>query len=418
MIQDEFIRFLQKSPTVWHAAREISNRLAEADFSPLSERERWKLEPGQNYFLEREGALLCAFRLPKRKPTSAILLASHTDSPALKIKPQPDLLTRDIAQLSTEVYGGPLLHSWLDRDLVIAGRIETDRGSELIFLDSAPLIIPELAIHLDKSIHEKGILVHKQDHLKPVLSIRGEETLEKALKKQFPFKKLYSFDLFLVPTEKPSLLGELIAGYRIDNLSSAYACLEALIEAKAHPQAIQLAIFWDHEEIGSMSATGAGSLFIDEVLERICLSMNMGREEFLCLKSRSQVFSADVTHAWNPNYPDKYDPQNSPLLGKGTVLKFNAGRKYASDATSAAEFFKIAEKQKLPIQQAANRSDIPSGSTVGPIMSANTGIRTLDIGVPCWAMHSTREIIAASDLLNLGRLLKAVLSTWVPGEEP
>ncbi|MDE3045706.1 MAG: M18 family aminopeptidase [Verrucomicrobiota bacterium] len=413
-MHDDFLHFLQKSPTVWHAAKEISNRLAEDDFSPLSERERWKLEPDQRYFVERDGTLLCAFRLPKKKPTNAILLASHTDSPGLKLKPQPDLCTKEISQLSTEVYGGPLLHSWLDRDLALAGRLETDGGSKLIFLDDMPLIIPQLAIHLDKSINEKGIFVHRQDHLKPILSIRGEETLEKVLKKRFSFKKLYSFDLFLVPLEKAGILGDLVAGYRLDNLSSAYACLNALLKAKGSSHAIQMAVFWDHEEIGSMSATGADSLFVDQVLERISLALNMDREDFHCLKSHSQILSADVTHAWNPNFADKYDPQNSPLMGRGPVLKFNAARKYASDAGSAADVVKIADQCGVPVQKAANRSDIPSGSTVGPIMSANTGIRTLDIGIPCWAMHSTREIIAASDLRDLTTLLRTTLETWTP----
>ncbi|HEY4255555.1 MAG TPA: M18 family aminopeptidase [Chlamydiales bacterium] len=413
----DFFRFLQKAPTAWHAAKEISNALTEKEFIPLFEGDKWKLERGKSYFVEREGALLAAFRIPKKMLQSSLILASHTDSPALKIKPQPDLLTKEISQLGTEIYGGPLLHSWFDRDLALAGRLETDRGSQLVFLDDMPLVIPQLAIHLDKTIHEKGLHIHKQDHLKAILSIKGSSTLEQVLKKKLGIHQLYAFDLFLVPTEKPSHLGlhgELLAGYRIDNLSSAYACLEALLKTAPRQDTLQMALFWDHEEIGSLSATGAASSFVDELLERITLGLKLEKEELYCLKSRSLVLSADVAHGWNPNFSEKYDPQNSPLLGSGTVLKFNAGRKYASDAPAAATLLKIAEKQGLTIQKAANRSDIPSGSTVGPIMSANTGIPTLDIGLACWAMHSTREIIAASDLKELEKLLQAMLNEWTP----
>jgi aspartyl aminopeptidase len=411
----DFFDFIGASPTAWHAVKEISKRLNKAGFTALHEREPWKLEAGKSYFVEREGTLLCAFRLPKHKPNGAVILASHTDSPALKIKPQPDSVSRDISQIGTEVYGGPLLHSWLDRDLAIAGKIETDKGSHLVYLHDHPVIIPQLAIHLDRSIHEKGILVHKQDHLKAILSIKKKETLEGLLKKHVSFKTLYAFDLFLVPTEKASLAGaqrDLIAGYRIDNLSSAHACLEALIKAKTHQSHVQCAVFWDHEEIGSMSATGADSHFIDQVLERIGIGLGTSREDFHRLKSGSIILSCDVAQGWNPNYADRYDPQNSSFLGQGVALKFNAGHKYASGATSAAALCKLAKKLKINIQQSANRSDVPSGSTVGPHMAANTGISTLDLGVSCWAMHSTREIIAASDQQDLGRLLKAALDEW------
>ncbi len=407
-----FLSFIEKSPTVWHAAKEIAHQLKEAGFTQLQESQRWNLKPNQGYFVEREGALICAFRMPQKKAEGAILLASHTDSPALKVKPMPDLSHKEIAQVGTEVYGGPLLHSWLDRDLAIAGKVETDSGAHLIFLHDLPLIIPQLAIHLDRTINEKGILVHKQDHLKAVLSIKGEHTVEDLLKKRLKCKKIYAFDLFLVPLEKPGLVGfdqEMIAGYRLDNLCSAYPCLEAILKAKGRSDFIQMALFWDHEEIGSMSSTGADSQFVDQVLERICLAMQQDREDFHRLKSRSIILSADVGHAWNPNYTEKYDPHNSPLLGKGVMLKFNAGRKYATDASSAAIVARLAEKHQIKLQPGANRSDIPSGSTVGPIMSANTGIPTVDLGLPCWAMHSTREIISSSDLCDLTKLLTIAL---------
>jgi aspartyl aminopeptidase len=409
------IEFLNRSPTAWHAAKEITEQLKHAGFHPLLEKNSWKLEADKSYFVEREGTLVAAFRLPKQKPSSAILLASHTDSPALKVKPEPDILTKEIAQIGTEVYGGPLLHSWFDRDLAIAGKIETDRGSDLVFLQEHPLIIPQLAIHLDRSIGEKGVFVHKQDHLKAVLAIKGAENLEKLLKTQISFQTLYAFDLLLIPIEKPSFVGmhkEMIAGYRLDNMSSVHACLNAIQKAKAREETVQIALFWDHEEIGSVSSTGAASLFVDQLLDRIVLALKESREHFYQLKANSLIISADVGHAWNPNFTDKYDPQNSPLLGGGIEMKFNAGRKYASDSASAASLQKIADKHQLKIQRAANRSDIPSGSTVGPVMSANTGIPTIDLGIPLWAMHSTREIMAISDLSDLETLLTAACNEW------
>ena len=414
----DFLQFLSKSPTVFHASREISNRLAEADFTPLKEGERWKFEPGKGYFIVRGDTLVAAFRIPKKAPFSAVILASHIDSPALKLKPQPEQSNQKIGQFGTEVYGSPLLHTWLDRDLAISGRITVlgNSGkphSEIVHLDDYPVVIPNLALHLDRSIMEKGILVHKQDHLKPIFSLNGKEKhLEERLKKHHSFEKLLSFDLFLTPLEKPSFLGfenEMIASYRLDNLSAAYAALQAIQKSKPLVDVLQLAIFWDHEEIGSMSYVGADSLFANQILERISLFFKMDREDYYRMKSRSLCISGDLAHGFHPNFADKYDPQNAPYLGKGVVLKFNANQKYATSGSSAAPILSLAEKMKIPIQKFASRSDIPSGSTVGSIMAANMGIPTVDVGISGWAMHSARETIAAQDELSLIALFTAAL---------
>jgi aspartyl aminopeptidase len=415
-----FFQFLTNAPTSFHAAKEIGICLAEADFESIGEWAEWRLQAEHDYYVTRAGSLIAAFRMPKQKPTSAVIIACHTDSPALKIKPNPDVINQGISQLLTEVYGAPILHSWLDRDLAIAGRIETDTGSKLVYLDQNPVVIPQLAIHLDKSVHEKGFLVHKQDHLKAIFSIQGTDTLETVLRKNFAFDKMYSHDLFLVPLEKPNFTGlhrELISGYRLDNLSSGFACLGSIIMATPREETLQIAIFWDHEEVGSTTPTGASCHFVDQLLERIGLALHQTREEFHRLKSSSIILSADVTHGWNPNFPEKYDPQNSPHLGKGVVIKFNAGKRYASDATSVASICKICDAKNIPLQQGANRSDIQGGSTVGPIMAANTGIPTIDLGIACWAMHSSREIVSASDLQNLGDLMKTALDVWNPTKE-
>lgn len=413
---EKFVRFLNHSPTVYHAARVISAQLAEADFTPLTEREKWRLEPGKGYFVMREDTLLAAFRLPKGKPTASTLLASHIDSPGLKIKPLPEISSHGIGQFGTEVYGGPLLHTWLDRDLSLAGRIvvlDKNGGceSKFVLLDDYPIIIPGLAIHLNREVNEKGLIVHKQDHLKAVYSIQNKDKhLEDLLRKQHPFKKLLGFDLFLVPIEKAAFNGfddELISSYRLDNLTSAFASLEAMIQSKARKDTIQMAIFWDHEEIGSKTYGGADSLFVNELFERICMHCKMDREDYYRMKSASLCLSCDVGHAFHPNHADKYDPQNAPLMGKGPTLKFSA--KYATSGATAAPIVRLAEKHNIPLQTFASRSDIPSGSTVGAMMGANPGIPTVDLGLACWAMHSIRETIAGQDQIWLCQLLKAAL---------
>jgi aspartyl aminopeptidase len=244
------------------------------------------------------------------------------------VKPNPEITSHGIGQMGTEVYGAPLLHTWLDRDLAISGRIVVQNGdsykSELVDLDDYPVIIPGIAIHLDRSISEKGINVHKQDHLKPIFSITPKEKhLEEWIRKHHSFDKLISFDLFLVPIEKAGYVGfenELIASYRLDNLTSAYASLDALIHAAPSNDTIQMAFFWDHEEIGSTSYVGADSLFANQILERICLQFKLDREDFYRLKSKSLCLSGDLAHGFHPNFADKYDPQNAPYMGKGVVL--------------------------------------------------------------------------------------------------
>ncbi|MBX7067700.1 MAG: M18 family aminopeptidase [Parachlamydiales bacterium] len=413
---EKFVRFLDRSPTVYHAAKEIGLALAEADFTPLSEGEKWKLEPGKGYFVTREDTLLAAFRLPTQKPNSTTLLASHLDSPALKVKPQPEISSHGIGQLGTELYGAPLLHTWLDRDLAIGGRIIVlnDQGkceTKIVLLDDYPVIIPGLAIHLHRDVTEKGLIVHKQDHLKAIYSIQNKDKhLEAWLKKHHHFQKLLAYDLFLVPIEKARFNGfddELISSYRIDNLSSAFASLEALVQSKAQKDRIQMAIFWDHEEIGSKTYAGADSVFVNELFERICLHYKMDREDYYRMKSASLCLSCDVAHAYHPNYPDKYDPQNAPLMGKGPALKFSM--RYATSGATAAPIVYIAEKHKIPLQIFASRSDLPSGSTVGAMMGASPGIPTVDLGVACWAMHSIRETISTSDQTAMTHLLKASL---------
>ncbi len=412
-----FLDFLHRSPTSFHATQTIAKDLIAAGFSQLFEENPWKLEPERGYFVIREDSLLSAFRTPKKKVRQATLLASHVDSPCLKIKPHPELLTRGTLRLRTESYGAPLISSWMDRDLQISGRLlfSDSHGkiiSQIVTLKES-VIIPQLAIHLDRQINEKGALFNKQEHLNPVFSLEAKEgsflsCLESYCEGQTPL----NFDLFVTPAQKASLLGknsEMLAAYRLDNLTSAYASLFALLHSASQKETLQASFFWDHEEIGSMSALGADSRFADEILERVFFSLQISREEFFQIKSRSLCLSIDVAHGFHPNFAEKSDSENTPLLGQGLVLKFNANQKYMTSGAAAAKIALLAKAHQIPLQKYAARSDIPSGSTVGPMMAAQLGIATVDLGIAIWAMHSARETMAVKDQIFLGSLLQAAL---------
>jgi aspartyl aminopeptidase len=411
--------FLESSPTAFHAAEQVGNRLAMLDFIPLDEREKWSLEKGKKYFVIRGGAL-AAFVMPDKKPTSVTLIGSHTDSPGLKVKPVPET-NSSLFQLGVEVYGGPLLYSWLNRDLAIAGRVVVSDAhgnleTKLIFLDDIPCFIPGIAIHLEKEINEKGLLLNKQDHLPPIVGLQLEEgkhkeSLETLIRRHLPFHTLLSFDLFLAPLEPARFLGtenEMIASYRLDNLSSAHAACHALAMATKTGQ-LQMGIFWDHEELGSRSAEGAASPFLTDTLKRIFLSYGMDEEDQIRCKNRSLCISVDVAHAFNPNYANKQDPNHRLLAGKGIAVKYNADQKYATNAPTAAAIINLCNRFNLPFQQHAAKSDLSSGSTVGPIVAHVAGIPTVDIGAPIFSMHSIREVMACKDHLDLCFLLTKAL---------
>jgi aspartyl aminopeptidase len=414
---DDLRFFLDHAPTSWHAVQEIGNRLASQDFTPLSEEDRWELKQGESYFVTRGGSI-CAFSLPKKTPTHATILASHLDSPALKVKPVPEVQKENMTLFGVEVYGAPILSSWFNRDLAVAGRVVTSdsKGNleeRLVFLEDAPVMIPQLAIHLEREVNEKGFSFNKQDHLFPVITLQDPEnkqknTLEFLLRRHLSFHTLLSFDLLLVPLEKSRFLGsegEMIASYRLDNLCGAHACLMGLVLSKQKTSEMKIAVFFDHEEIGSRSSEGAASSFLNDVLKRIALGCEIDEEELSCFKSRSFCVSVDAAHALNPNYPAKYDTNHSPLLGKGVVLKYNADQKYGTSALTAAHLSQVAQKLSLPLQSFVSRNDMPCGSTIGPWIAQNLGLSVVDIGCAQLSMHSSREVMACQDYLDLCTLL-------------
>ncbi|MBI5273459.1 MAG: M18 family aminopeptidase [Chlamydiales bacterium] len=419
---DDFLSFLNKSPTAFHAAQEIGNRLALQDFIPLSqENDSWDIAPGGAYFYEKNGSVMC-FKTPVGKPQKATILGSHTDSPCLKLKPVGKTSVKNMVSHGVEVYGSPYLTSWMSRDLCISGIIyylDTDKElqSSLIHLDDLPLIIPNLAIHLDRNVNESGHKIDRQKHLCPILGLSNEEInsltfIENILKKQIHFQTLLGFDLFLVPIEKPRLLGyhhELISSYRIDNLSSAYAAMQAMLQSKKQQNTLQMAIFWNHEEIGSGSPEGALSHLAEDLMKQVCMDLSLTEKEYVQLKTKSICVSADAAHAYHPNFTEKYDEGSPPLLGKGIVIKHNANMRYATTAHGSSIIKQLCHTMGLKSQTFVSHSEMPCGSTIGPLFSQVFGIETIDIGIPQLAMHSARELMAVQDEIDLCYLLKGVL---------
>lgn len=420
----DFISYLDKSPTAWHAVEQASQRLQEVSFEELSEGERWNIKPGQRYFTTKNGSSLCAFITPKEKPKRVKLLASHTDSPALKLKPHPEIRKHQAILLGVEVYGSPLLSSWLNRDLGIAGRIvysdlQGDTQATIVQLDRYPLVIPQLAIHLDKEVNEKGVILNKQDHLNALAGIEGSAIghssfLELLLKEMIPLESLIAHDLFLYPLEKALLVGyqdALLSAYRLDSLSSVHAALTALT-AQLEPleDELKMIVFWDNEEVGSQTAQGAASPFLSQVLERVTAAFQGDREDYFCMTNRSTCISIDLAHALHPNYAEKHDPQHFPFLGKGVVLKTNAQQRYATSASSSLPVKVGAKLKGIPLQTFVGRNDIPCGTTIGPIEASQMGMSTIDIGCGQLSMHSSRELMACQDHIDMCRLLRILLN--------
>lgn len=422
IIQD-LMAFLDASPTAWHCVSAARNQLLQANFIELSEQSAWDIQPQQRYIVTRNGSSLCAFITPKQFPKGLRLLASHTDSPSLKLKPQPEIRKHHSLLLGVEVYGAPLLSSWLNRDLGIAGRVlYIDRKGHpkenLVRLDHHPVVIPQLAIHLDREVNDKGLLLNKQDHINALAGLESTfkekgSYLDFLLREAMDFQQIIAHDLFLFPLEKARLIGyqnSLLSAYRIDSLASVHAALTALLNhSEPLEDEIKMVIFWDNEEVGSQTAQGANSPFFTQTLERIIAKLNGTREDYFCLINRSSCISIDLAHALHPNYADKHDSQHQPVLGQGVVLKSNAQQRYATSALSSLPIKLISSLKKIPLQTFVSRNDIPCGTTIGPLQATLTGMQTIDIGCGQLSMHSCRELMACQDQLDMCHLLGSLL---------
>lgn len=421
----DFIRFLDACPTPYHAAREVGQRLAGAGFQELDERAAWSLAPGSRAFMVRGGTII-AFVLGQSPPWESgfILLGAHTDSPNLRLKPNPEHTSHGYRQLSVEVYGGVLLATWLDRDLSLAGRVVLAGGkTELVRLPGSVCRIPNLAIHLNREVNKDGLLVNAQTHLPPIWGLdtkdaRGVLELVTAALEQTPSAgakptDIVGFDLCLFDTQGAALggaSGELLSSARLDNLGSCYPAHQALIAAGDAGPATRVVVLYDHEEVGSQTASGARSLLLETVLERLTLAYpDAGRDALPRALARSFFVSADMAHAVHPNYPDKHDKQHRPVLGGGPLVKVNANQSYATDGIAHGAFVDACRAEGISPQVFVSRNDQPCGSTIGPITAARLGIRTIDVGNPMLAMHSCRETCGTHDGPLMTRVLTRIL---------
>ncbi len=420
----ELLQFLQQSPTPFHAVANLAQTLQDNGFEQLDEGAPWKLQKKGSYFVIRNDSALIAFRTGQVDPVNNgfRITGAHTDSPCLKIKPQPEIKKHGYLQLGVEVYGGALLHPWFDRDLSIAGRVhyETKRGElkfGLINFAEPVAFIPSLAIHLNRTANEAH-KINKQKELPPIILQQGEKArfsfddlLLKTLRKNpanRTAESVLSHELFLYDTQAPGLLGlkqEFIASARLDNLLSCFLACQALIKSNAKHASVLVCN--DHEEVGSASTSGAQGPFLRSVLERVVQSSSAASDAMERAIHNSDLWSIDNAHGVHPNYSDKHDDKHSPQLNAGPVIKINANQRYASNSESIALFKSVCNKRKISYQSFVMRSDMACGSTIGPITATELGIKTVDVGIASFGMHSIRELAGAKDAENLSRAVTA-----------
>lgn len=416
--------FVTASPSSFHAAAEVARRLAAAGFTPRAESEDWDGTPG-GYYTVRDGAVIAWFVPEGATATTGFhILGSHTDSPGFKLKPKPTTGREGWLQAGVEVYGGPLLNSWLDRELILSGRVVTSDGAEHLVRTGPLLRFPQLAVHLDRAVND-GLTLDKQQHMNPVwgLGDPSQADLLALLAEDAGIdpETITGYDVVTTIAQKPAVFGgqgEFLASQRLDNLSSVHASLLALIEHAEHrgsgPEAspgnddgvghIAVMAAFDHEEVGSASRSGASGPFLQDVLERIVDAAGGGVQERARAFADSVCISADAGHAVHPNYPERHDPANRPVLGGGPLLKINANQRYTTDAVGAGLWAALCQAANVPYQEFVSNNVMPCGSTIGPLTATRLGIRTVDVGIALLSMHSAREMCAVEDPLRLARV--------------
>jgi aspartyl aminopeptidase len=402
--------FVDRAPTPFHAVREVVARLDATGFSALDERVPWTLAPGDRRYVVRGGSTIVAFVVGHEAPARAgfRLIGAHTDSPNLRIKPNADVSSRGYRQVGVEVYGGVLLSTWLDRDLSIAGRVYCDRGGAvepvMVDLGRAVARVPNLAIHLNRGVNTEGLVLNPQRHLAPVLGLGAETNLRELLAREIGERaaSILSYDLGLYGVERAALGGvdeELVFAARLDNLASCHAATAALAAVSAPAAATRGIVLYDHEECGSKSAVGAaGSMLRDTLARLVEAHPEREAQAFPRAIAASLLVSADMAHAVHPNYADQHEPQHTPQLNRGMVIKSNANQSYATSGATAALFEAICRRVGYEPQRFVVRSDLPCGSTIGPITAAELGIATVDVGAPMLSMHSCREMCGSADV--------------------
>ncbi|MBU5488250.1 M18 family aminopeptidase [Clostridium sp. MSJ-8] len=413
-LAQELISFINQSPTAYQATENISLRLDKLGYKRLYENQEWKIEARGKYYVKKNDSAIIAFKIGTQEITDSgfRIIGAHTDSPTFKIKPNSEMISEgSYLKLNTEVYGGPILNTWFDRPLAIAGRVVLKGNSplrpqsKLIDINKPLVIIPNLAIHMNRNVNE-GYAINKQKDTLPLVDIIND-TLEKdnyllkliAEDADINVEDILDFDLFLYEYDKGRLMGpndNFISAGRLDDLWMVFDGLKAL-EDSNNDATTKVLIAIDNEEIGSLTMQGARSSFIKTILERIAIALGKNTEQFYNILANSIMISADLAHAVHPNSGEKHDPTNRPILTKGPVLKLAASGSYSSDGYSSAIFKSVCKEAKVPYQVFVNRSDLRGGTTIGPMMAAELAIPVIDMGAPLVAMHSVRELATTID---------------------
>lgn len=421
---DHFIDYLKTATTPIQSVSQSISRLEEAGFLALDMGDAWTLENGGAYYVRPFPTTLIAFKIGKNDHTiqNFRLITSHTDSPGFKIKPNPEKSSKGYLQLNTEIYSPPMFYTWLDRPLSLGGHVLL--RSDDVFKPTRvevdfmyPLMtIPSLAVHFNRTVNSEGAHFNPQKDMMPLLDVLKEDIeaegyLNSLLAKEVGCEgeDILDYDLYLYVKEEGYRIGpagDLVSAPRVDNQASVFASLQALMETDVDKDILMAACF-DNEEIGSLTKQGADSTLLSQVAERVALAMHKTDEQFYRMLEGSRMISADGAHGYHPNYPEKNDVTNFPVLGKGIVLKVSARQSYMTDGVSGAVFKGLCEKADVPYQQQVNRSDILGGKTLGPIASKYLPIPGVDVGVPMLAMHSARELFSASDFEDMVALFKA-----------
>ena len=415
--------FIDASPSPWHVIKSVEAQLASFNFKKLDETLSWSLESGGRYYVVRDESSVIIFVLGQKPlvETGFKMIGAHTDSPGLRIKPNAATGVDGLLRLGVEIYGGPILATFTDRDFSLAGRVnykDTNNiiVSALINFDRPLLRLPNLAIHMNRMVNEEGLKLHKQNELPLILSALAQECLPQTyfselLQEQSACEaeRILSWDLAVYDTQKGVFWGaenEFYANSQLDNLASCHAALQGLLDDTVlENEATLVCAFFDHEEIGSESNKGADGSFLGDVLKRISLVTENNKEDFTRALAKSFMVSADMAHAYQPNFPLAYDPDHKVFVNKGPVIKVNANQRYSTESVSQAMFVDWCEQAGVPYQKYSHRSDLPCGSTIGPITSARLGIRSVDVGNPVWAMHSIRE---SAGVLDHGYMIKVM----------
>ena len=412
----DLLAFIEASPTPFHAVASGCARLDAAGFRALRETDAWDNLGGGRYYVVTAETNLIAFVVPVdlAQRTSFRIIGAHTDSPNLRLKPSSEYTQEGYAQLGIEVYGGVLLNSWLDRDLGIAGRVLVREGGEvaskLVSIAKPLLRVPQLAIHLDREVNEKGLVLDKQDHMAPIYGLAATRSMARVIADAVGVEpdQILKTDLMLFDLLAPALGGvdeEFIFSARLDNLAMCHGAITA-ISSVTSPSAISVIALFDHEEVGSDSVAGAGSAVLPRILERLLAD----RSAFLRACAASTCVSADMAHAVHPNYASRHEPRHKPVLNGGPVIKTNAQQRYATTASTAVMFEELCRKVDVPVQQYVVRTNLPCGSTIGPITSTLLGIPTVDVGNPMLSMHSSRELAGSRDPEMMTKVLSRYLA--------